>query len=217
MQLRDELGRVNGLHFEGHHFGQVGESPVGDAGLDAAGVDGGRPGERRAELAHVSRLGEAYLPNQSPNGLLHRLLGNGVSERWLPAVYPPYHLVVHAGTLVVSAGLLLAALWRPPPSARGGAMDLCAAMLATLLASPIAWEHHHGLLLPVFAVLLGLAMTLAGEAGRDLLRVFESANAVIMKLVFVLMQIAPYGIFCLIARVFAEQGFGAIRQYASRL
>jgi len=58
----------------------------------------------------------------------------------------------------------------------------------------------------VFAVLLGLAMTLAGEAGRDLLRVFESANAVIMKLVFVLMEIAPYGIFCLIAKVFAEQG-----------
>ncbi|MBJ22532.1 MAG: dicarboxylate/amino acid:cation symporter [Deltaproteobacteria bacterium] len=58
----------------------------------------------------------------------------------------------------------------------------------------------------VFAVLLGVAMTLAGEPGRDLLRVFESANAVIMKLVFVLMQIAPYGIFCLIAKVFAEQG-----------
>jgi len=58
----------------------------------------------------------------------------------------------------------------------------------------------------VFAVLLGVAMTLAGEPGRDLLRVFESANAVIMKLVFVLMEIAPYGIFCLIAKVFAEQG-----------
>lgn len=59
----------------------------------------------------------------------------------------------------------------------------------------------------VFAVLLGLAMTLSGEAGRDLLRVFESANAVIMKLVFLLMELAPYGIFCLIAKVFAEQGF----------
>jgi Na+/H+-dicarboxylate symporter len=58
----------------------------------------------------------------------------------------------------------------------------------------------------VFAILLGLAMTLAGEAGRDLLRVFESANAVIMKLVFVLMQIAPVGIFCLITKVIALQG-----------
>ena len=58
----------------------------------------------------------------------------------------------------------------------------------------------------VFAILLGVAMTLAGESGRDLLRVFESANEVIMKLVFVLMQIAPIGIFCLIAKVIAEQG-----------
>ena len=43
----------------------------------------------------------------------------------------------------------------------------------------------------VFAVLMGVAMTLAGEQGLELLRVFESANAVIMKLVFVLMEVAP--------------------------
>jgi Na+/H+-dicarboxylate symporter len=66
----------------------------------------------------------------------------------------------------------------------------------------------------VFAVLLGVAMTLAGEKGRDLLRFFESANAVIMKLVFVLMEIAPYGVFCLIAKVFAEQGPEAFEKLA---
>lgn len=64
----------------------------------------------------------------------------------------------------------------------------------------------------VFAILLGVAMTLAGEAGRDLLRVFESANAVIMKLVFVLMQIAPFGIFCLIAKVIALQGLDELQR-----
>ena len=66
----------------------------------------------------------------------------------------------------------------------------------------------------VFAVLMGIAMTLAGEAGRDLLRVFQSANAVIMKLVFLLMKIAPYGVFCLIARVFSTQGIDAFEQLA---
>jgi Na+/H+-dicarboxylate symporter len=68
----------------------------------------------------------------------------------------------------------------------------------------------------VFAILLGIAITLAGDAGRDLLRVFESANAVVMKLVFLLMQVAPYGVFCLIAKVFAEQGyevFGSLVRY----
>lgn len=58
----------------------------------------------------------------------------------------------------------------------------------------------------VFAILLGIAMTLAGESGRDLLRFFQSANDVIMKLVFVLMEVAPYGIFCLIAKEIALQG-----------
>jgi len=66
----------------------------------------------------------------------------------------------------------------------------------------------------VFSVLLGIAMTLAGEPGRDLLRVFTSANAVIMKLVFLLMEIAPYGVFCLIARVFSNQGIEAFEQLA---
>lgn len=66
----------------------------------------------------------------------------------------------------------------------------------------------------VFAILLGIAMTLSGEAGRDLLRLFESANAVIMKLVFLLMQVAPYGVFCLIARVFSEQGIEAFERLA---
>ena len=58
----------------------------------------------------------------------------------------------------------------------------------------------------VFAILLGVAMTLAGDAGNDLLRFFHSANEVIMKLVFVLMEVAPFGIFCLIAQVIAVQG-----------
>ncbi|HIF92448.1 MAG: dicarboxylate/amino acid:cation symporter [Myxococcales bacterium] len=61
----------------------------------------------------------------------------------------------------------------------------------------------------VFSVLLGVAMTLSGESGRGLLNLFESANAVIMKLVFMLMQIAPIGIFCLIAKVFANEGVDA--------
>ncbi len=62
----------------------------------------------------------------------------------------------------------------------------------------------------VFAGLFGLAVTTAGEPGRRLLKFFEDANQVIMQLVMVLMLVAPYGVFCLIARVFAEQGVAAI-------
>jgi branched-subunit amino acid ABC-type transport system permease component len=33
-------------------------------------------------------------------------------------------------------------------------LDFCTMGLSAVLASPIAWEHHYGILLPIFAVLL---------------------------------------------------------------
>jgi Na+/H+-dicarboxylate symporter len=62
----------------------------------------------------------------------------------------------------------------------------------------------------VFAGLFGLALTLAGASGKRVLAFFGDLNEVVMKLVMLLMELAPYGVFCLIAKVFALQGFGAI-------
>jgi Na+/H+-dicarboxylate symporter len=64
----------------------------------------------------------------------------------------------------------------------------------------------------VFAGLFGFAMTLAGDPGRRLLVVFEDLNRVILRLVTLLMEVAPYGVFCLLAKIFAVQGIGAIVQ-----
>jgi Na+/H+-dicarboxylate symporter len=62
----------------------------------------------------------------------------------------------------------------------------------------------------VFAGLLGLAITLAGDAGKRVLVLFKDLNEVVMRLVMLLMHFAPYGVFCLVATVFAEQGLEAI-------
>jgi len=62
----------------------------------------------------------------------------------------------------------------------------------------------------VFAILVGLAIALVGEKAKPVQDFFESANAVIMKIVLMLMQLAPYGVFALLAGVFAKQGMGAI-------
>jgi len=62
----------------------------------------------------------------------------------------------------------------------------------------------------VFAGLFGLALTLSGEPGKRLLKIFDDLNSVIMQLVMLLMIAAPYGVFCLIAKVFALQGFAAM-------
>jgi Na+/H+-dicarboxylate symporter len=62
----------------------------------------------------------------------------------------------------------------------------------------------------VFSILFGIALSLSGSSGARILSVFEDLNKVIMKLVWVVMEIAPYGVFALIARTFAIQGLDAI-------
>lgn len=61
-----------------------------------------------------------------------------------------------------------------------------------------------------FAILLGLAMTLAGKKGESILKIFEDLNDVVMKIVSIVIRFSPIGVFCLIAKVFADQGFSAI-------
>lgn len=62
----------------------------------------------------------------------------------------------------------------------------------------------------LFSVLLGIALSLSGEAGSRLLKLFQDANDVIMKLVMLIMLIAPYGVFALLARTFADLGLDGI-------
>jgi Na+/H+-dicarboxylate symporter len=62
----------------------------------------------------------------------------------------------------------------------------------------------------VFAILFGLAATLAGEPGRRVLALAADLNAIVMKLVMLLLLAAPFGVFALVARTFAQEGFTAI-------
>jgi hypothetical protein len=106
-------------------------------------------------LSYVSRHGEAYYPNQSVNGLLNRLLDNGNNAEFLPGEFPPFNGVVYVGTIVTSLLIVAAAiLWRTNEADKDSTIDLLIAGLSFTIASPVAWEHHYGLLMPVFAVLL---------------------------------------------------------------
>lgn len=66
----------------------------------------------------------------------------------------------------------------------------------------------------VFALLVGVAIAISGQAGERVAGLFSDLNVVIMKLVTILMNIAPYGVFCLLAKLFATQGFEAISSLA---
>lgn len=56
----------------------------------------------------------------------------------------------------------------------------------------------------VFALLFGIAMALSGKPGERVAALFEDMNEVIMRLVTILMNIAPYGVFCLLAGLFTD-------------
>lgn len=58
----------------------------------------------------------------------------------------------------------------------------------------------------VFAILLGMAITHTGESGARIARVFFDVNEVVMKMVHLIMALAPFGVFFLVAKVFAQQG-----------
>lgn len=113
-------------------------------------------------LRFLSERGESFFPNQSVNGLLHRSLFNGENLRWVPpgardtwmSHFPPYDARVYWGTLISSALLLAWALFGGLRSRGAGqAADFGRMALVATMASPIAWEHHYGVLLPIFALL----------------------------------------------------------------
>jgi alpha-1,2-mannosyltransferase len=109
-------------------------------------------------LQFLTQYGDAYYANQSVNGLLNRLagLGDPASNLNLGAAagkFPPFNPWIFGATLVSWVALVLYGLLRrSAPSER--ARDFARAALCFTMASPIAWDHHYGILLPIFALLL---------------------------------------------------------------
>ena len=67
----------------------------------------------------------------------------------------------------------------------------------------------------VFALLVGFALTRAGEAGQRLAGWFRDMEVVVMKMVGVMIELAPYGVFALLVKLFATMGFSTIANLAA--
>ena len=65
-----------------------------------------------------------------------------------------------------------------------------------------------------FAIILALSALKAGQAGERIITFFQDFNEVVMKMVLLIMQVAPYAVFALLAKVFAELGIEAISSLA---
>ena len=67
----------------------------------------------------------------------------------------------------------------------------------------------------VFALLVGYALTRAGEAGQRIAGWFRDMEVVVMKMVGVMIELAPWGVFALLVKLFATMGFSTIINLAA--
>lgn len=62
----------------------------------------------------------------------------------------------------------------------------------------------------VFALLLGTAINLVGKKAEPVKKLLESFNEICMKMIELIMNLAPFGVFGLMATTFANTGFDAM-------
>ena len=67
----------------------------------------------------------------------------------------------------------------------------------------------------VFALLFGIALAKVGPAGQGIKATFEDLNSILMRLIMMLVQVAPIGVFCLMAKLFTTVGWAQIADLAT--
>ena len=111
-------------------------------------------------LSFLSAHGESFYANQSMNGLLARMLHIGNNAEWLEHDFPPFHPLVYWGTVLTSAVMIGFALFagRTKTDEKSLLISYLSAALLITMASPIAWEHHYGIMVSIYACVLALLM-----------------------------------------------------------
>ncbi|OIN09116.1 dicarboxylate/amino acid:cation symporter [Oceanisphaera psychrotolerans] len=127
-------------------------------------------------------------------------------------------VVLYLGTtaVAITIGLALALLFTPgaglnmtitDPTAANEAPSLVETLLALIPQNPIgAMAAGNILQIIVFALGLGIALTLCGEKAKPAIQLFESLAEGMYKLTEMIMKLAPYGVFGLMAWVAGKYG-----------
>lgn len=128
-------------------------------------------------------------------------------------------LALYLGTtaVAISIGLALAVILQPGVgidlgSAKAVAAPESPSLVATLVglvpANPVAaFAQGNVLQIIVFAILFGLAITLAGDAAKPVKVFMDSLAEVFYKFTGIIISFAPYGVFALITWVAGTYGF----------
>lgn len=128
--------------------------------------------------------------------------------------------------IAISIALLVASIIDPGQ----GASDVPAAKDFVAKASPGIWQVLKDLVptnifaamsskdkmlqVIIFAILFGIGLSKVKGEAPQILSFFQQIDKVVMQMVMLLMKLAPIGVFCLIAMMFAETGFSDIAKLA---
>ncbi len=118
-------------------------------------------------------------------------------------------ILVHPGNAsLVSDGLVFNAKEAP---------SLSQVLINIVPTNPLqAMSEGNMLQIILFAVIFGFAISHIGERGKRVAALFNDLNEVIMRVVTLIMQLAPYGVFALMAKLALTLGletFGSVVQY----
>jgi len=118
--------------------------------------------------------------------------------------------------VAVSIGMAVAALLHPGvganiggavPKALGATKSVGEQLMGIVPLNIVEALAKGDMLAIIFvAILLGIGAISAGEAGRPLAAFFQSASAVMLRVVTIVMEVTPFGVFALIANSVAANG-----------
>ncbi len=122
--------------------------------------------------------------------------------------------------VAISIGLFLGNLLQPgeglnlvakEPNVVKDSVSLADTLVALVPTNPVgALAKGHILQIIVFAVALGISLTMIGEKGKPAVAVFESLAEAMYKLTDLVMRLAPYGVFALMAWVAGKFGLALL-------
>lgn len=118
--------------------------------------------------------------------------------------------------IAVSVGMLVATIIRPgagaplgtaAPHALGAAVTPYDQLIGIIPLNIVDALAKGDMLALIFvAILFGVGTVLTGEAGKPFAALLQSASAVLLKVVTVVMEATPFGVFALIANAVAANG-----------
>ena len=127
-------------------------------------------------------------------------------------------IILYLGTTLaaIAVGLVLAVIVRPgvgidlssaSPAEFQASIDLKERLLSIVPVNPFAAFAQADLLAIIFfALLTGAGLLLIGEKGRPLADNFDSATELMLKITGLVMEVAPFGVFALVAVVMGTTG-----------